>query len=515
MHLIDYIERAALLKPAHPALIGDGKTLSFDALAVRVHEVGAALDRLELSSGATVAILADNCPDVCVLQLAINLAGLAWTSIHSSITEATTAEVLSYLDAECVFFQQRYEGKARMALDSVPGIKTVVCMDATSTLGPSLETWRLQGTREHAFAEPALTTPAWLQHTGGPGGACHGTIHSRAAIEIGLANVVDSLDANSESRHLVVAPLTHAAGIFALAFASVGATNVIHDQFIEDDVQAALESEGISHLFLPPTALYALLDHVGTGRSFPALRCIVVAGAPVSPERFEQAVAVFGPVLYEVFGQTETLLALVKRPSDYMRNGQYLPEIARSAGRPVRFAHVTLLDDSGAQSPVGERGEIAIRSSMLMEGYHRKPELTARGRRGGWHLTGDIGVADAAGYITIVDRKREMIVSGSFNVFPGEVEERLSSHETVSECAVIGVPHGRWGEAVHAVVALRPGSSFDEDALIAWCKQGLGSVKAPKSIGVIHAGEFPRDARGAIDKPRLKAPYWDGEWRRV
>jgi acyl-CoA synthetase (AMP-forming)/AMP-acid ligase II len=515
VHLIDYIERAALLKPAHPALIGDGSTLSFEALVVRVNEVGAALDRLELPPGSTVAILADNCPDVCVLQLAINLAGLAWTSIHSSITDATTAEVLGYLDAKCVFFEQRYESKARVAMNAVTGIRVVVCMDATSTLGPALDEWRVHSGTGHAFAEPPLTTPAWLQHTGGPGGACHGTVHSRAAIEIGLANVADSLDANGDSRHLVVAPLTHAAGIFALAFASMGATNVIHDQFIVDDVLTALENDGISHLFLPPTALYALLDHVGAGKSFPALRCIVVAGAPVSPERFEQAVAVFGPVLYEVFGQTETLLALVKRPGDYLRDGHYLPQIARSAGRSVRFAHVALLDDSGARVPVGERGEIAIRSSMLMEGYHRKPELTARGRRGGWHLTGDIGVADLAGYITIVDRKREMIVSGSFNVFPGEVEERLCSHELVLECAVIGIPHNRWGEAVHAVVALRSGSAFDEDALIKWCKQGLGSIKAPKSIRAIHAGEFPRDARGAIDKPRLKAPYWDGEWRRV
>lgn len=514
MHLINYIDRAASLRQNHPALVAGGLSLSFEELASRSRQIGTSLSLCGLPHGSTVAILADNCPEVCVLQLGINLAGLAWTSIHSSNTADTTAQVLLYLDSRVVFFQNKYAAKAEKALEITPGL-VAVCIDGTSSAGPSLDAWlKTEGIAATA-AEPPQTTAAWLQHTGGPGGPCHGTMHSRIAIEFGLANVVDALGANADSRHLVVAPLTHAAGIFALAFASVGATNVIHEQFALEAVDAALRSEGITHLFLPPTALYALIDFLGKPTHYPSIQCVVVAGAPVEPERFKQAVGCLGPVLHEVYGQTETLLALVKRPSDYMRGTTFDPSIARSAGKPVRFAHVAVLTDTGAVAAPGERGEIAVKSSMLMDGYYKKPELTARTRRGGWHLTGDIGIADQAGYITIVDRKREMIITGSFNVFPDEVEQVLASHSNVEDCSVFGIPDNKWGESVHAVVSLRKGATVQEDELLKWCKSGLGSIKAPKSISIVAASTIPRTQDGAVDRAKLKAPYWDGQWRRV
>jgi acyl-CoA synthetase (AMP-forming)/AMP-acid ligase II len=514
VHLLNYIERAASLRPHHPALVAGGVAMGFNALAERTRQVGTSLSLQALPPGSTVAILSDNCPEVCVLQLGANLAGLAWTSIHSSNTDETTAQVLQYLDSRVVFFQSRYAAKAQAALEIIPGL-IAVCIDDESTEGPCLESWLKTTDLMAAVDEPLQTTAAWLQHTGGPGGPCHGTVHSRTAIEIGLANVVDAFGATPDSRHLVLAPMTHAAGIFTLAFASVGATNVIHEQFALDSVDAALRGEGITHLFLPPTALYALLDFLGGPASYPSLQCVVVAGAPVEPARFKQAVDCLGPVLHEVYGQTETLLALVKRPADYLRGAGIDNSIARSAGRPVRFSHVALLTEAGTACAAGERGEIAVKSSMLMDGYYKKPELTARSRRAGWHLTGDIGVADAAGFVTIVDRKREMIITGSFNVFPGEVEQVLASHASVEDCSVFGVPDSKWGESVHAVVSLRSGSSLQESELLAWCKSGLGNIKAPKSISIVDASTMPRSQDGAVDRARLKAPYWDGQWRRV
>ncbi|AVO42388.1 class I adenylate-forming enzyme family protein [Simplicispira suum] len=515
MHLIDYIERAGSLRSHHPALVAKGQSLSFEEVAKRARQVGASLAEQNLPLGSTVAILADNCPEVCLLQLGINLAGLAWTSIHPSTTTDTTAQVLDYLDARLVFFQAQYFAKAEAAAKAIPGLMTV-CINGSAPVGRSLDAWLTTNPDHEVLGSLATpTTAAWLQHTGGAAGPCHGTVHSRSAIEIGLANVVDALGAGQESKHLVVAPLTHAAGIFSLAFASVGATNVIHELFDADAVDAALRSEGITHLFLPPTALYALLDFLDGPAAYPALQCLVVAGAPVAPERFEQAVNYLGPVLHEVYGQTETLLALVKRPGDYFLGGRLDARVARSAGRPVRFARVALLDDEGSLVAPGESGEVAVRTSMLMDGYYKKPELTARSRRGGWHLTGDIGIADEAGFVTIVDRKREMIITGSFNVFPGEVEEVLCGHEGIQDCCVFGIPDGKWGESVHAVVSLRECSSLQEDQLLQWCKAGLGSIKAPKSITIVPQSAIPRAADGAVDRAKLKAPYWDGQWRRV
>lgn len=518
MRLIDYVDRVAKTESHQPALIADGVTMSFAALSEQAGKAAMALRSLDLPAGSTVAILSDNASQVCVLQIAINAAGLAWTSIHPSVTDETAAQVLDYLDTRFIFFQKKYAEKAGTALEGVEGLSGAVCIDAESGDSPSLVSWmteRAEASTAHPCTSLTGLTAAWLQHTGGPAGPCHGTLHSRFAIEMGLANVVDAMDIATGDRHFVVAPLTHAAGIFALAFTSVGAANVIETQFNPERLDAALRDEGITHVFLPPTALYALMDHVGGPVMYPALKCILVGGAPVSPERFNQALEWFGPVLYETYGQTETLLSLIKRPSDYIRGGTVIESVARSAGRPVRFAHVALLDDNGAHVRPGERGEIAVRTSMLMEGYYRKPELTARSRKGGWHLTGDIGIEDDEGYITIVDRKREMIVSGGFNVYPGEVEEVIAGHPAVVECAVVGIPDRHWGEAVHAVIVPRDGVSLGEDELLLWCKSRLGGVKRPKSLRFAEAGTLPRDPQGAIDKPVLRAPYWETQWRKI
>ena len=514
MRLLDYLERPARYTPEAACLLDATLSLSREQVIERARAAAAGLARLALPAGSTVAILSDNCADVCVLQLGINLANCAWTGLHPSLPPPTLAEVMQYLDVKFLFFQAQYAQQALAACEQVPELQGAVCIDGSGTAHPGLSDWcsAAAGTPIPVHASPDIA--AWVQHTGGPGGPCHGTVHSFSALEIGLANVADALDVDATARHLVIAPLTHAAGIFAMSFMSVGAVNIIHAHFDAARIDAALRGEGVTHIFLPPTALYALLDHVGERRRYPALRCIVVAGAPVAPDRFRQAIDFFGPVLYEVYGQTESLLALVKKPADYLREGVIDEATARSAGRAVRFSNVALLDDEGVEVPTGARGEIAVRSSMLMQGYHKKPEWTARTRRNGWHLTGDIGVCDERGYVTIVDRKREMVVSGSFNVFTGEVEACLERHPAVAECVVFGIPDPRWGEAVHAVVVTKDPQLTDAH-LIQWAKDELGSIKAPKSIRIAAASDLPRDAAGRIDKPRLKAPHWDGQWRRV
>jgi acyl-CoA synthetase (AMP-forming)/AMP-acid ligase II len=285
------------------------------------------------------------------------------------------------------------------------------------------------------------------------------------------------------------------------------------------DAQIVLDTiqrERITHLFMPPTVLYALLATPQTATSdLSSLRCLAVGAAPIAPEKLKEAVRLFGPVIYEVYGQSECLFPVVaKQPEDYIgADGIFDEEALRAAGRAVPYARVEIMDDDGKLLPFGEKGEIVVRSAMVMKGYYKKPEETAEVSGFGWHHTTDVGIKDARGLITIVDRKKDMIVSGGFNVFPSEIEAVLNMHPSVLDCAVVGVPDEKWGESVKAVIQLKAGCEATSDELIALCKRELGSVKTPKSVEFWP--ELPRSAVGKVLKRDIREIYWKGQWRSV
>jgi acyl-CoA synthetase (AMP-forming)/AMP-acid ligase II len=242
---------------------------------------------------------------------------------------------------------------------------------------------------------------------------------------------------------------------------------------------------------------------------------LIVGAAPIAPEKFKEAVRVFGPVMFEGFGQTETLIPiLVKRPADYLKaDGSFDDNAVRAAGKAVGVVRVGIMDPDGKLLPAGERGEIVVRSSMVMQSYYKKPDETAAVSTFGWHHTSDVGIIDPQGFVTIVDRIKDMIVSGGFNIFPVEIEKVIQGHPAVLDCIVVGVPDEKWGEAVKAVVQLKPGQILDEEVLIALCKDQLGSAKAPKSVEFW--AELPRSAVGKLLKKDVRAKFWGDQWRAV
>ena len=189
------------------------------------------------------------------------------------------------------------------------------------------------------------------------------------------------------------------------------------------------------------------------------------------------------------------------------------PERLASCGKPTSAVRLAIMDDAGRILPARERGEIVVRGSLVCGGYYKMPEATAEIRAHGWHHTGDVGYADEEGYVYIVDRKKDMIISGGFNVYCAEVEASIMARPEVYECAVIGIPHDNWGEAVKAFVVLRPGSTLTDAALISHCKQKLGGVKAPKFVEFCE--EIPKTAAGKIDRKKIRAPYWERAERQV
>jgi fatty-acyl-CoA synthase len=275
------------------------------------------------------------------------------------------------------------------------------------------------------------------------------------------------------------------------------------------DVHAFLElipRHGVTHTFLPPTLIYMVLAAPELDSTdLSSLRCFWYGAAPMSVARLEEALERIGPVMAQLFGQTEApmMISMLPPSEHFDAAGHVARGRLSSAGRPSPLVTVAIMGADGTPLPHGERGEIVVRGSLVMRGYYRNAEATAAASAYGWHHTGDIGYLDDDNYLYIVDRAKDMIITGGFNVYSTEVEQALMAHADVQDCAVIGLPDEKWGERVVAVVQLQPGSVVQPDELIAFAKARIGSVKAPKEVLVWP--DLPRSKVGKVVKPDIKA----------
>jgi len=308
-------------------------------------------------------------------------------------------------------------------------------------------------------------------------------------------------------RYLCVAPISHGAGSMVVPTLVQGGRVMLLRSFSVDGVIAAIQRHDCNVTWMVPTMLYALLDSGRTGEvDWSRFHTLVYSGAPTSPSRIRQALTLLGPVLLQSDGQTEA-------PNDILMLGRddhaRLDDAAlASAGRPSPLIRVALLDDQGREVADGERGEICVRGPLVMSGYHHKPDETAAALVGDWLHTGDVAYKGADGLFHIVDRKKDMIISGGFNVYPNEVEDVVCALPQVAAAAVIGLPDAKWGEMVVADVQLKPGQQLDAEAVVQAVRQAKGAVATPKRVEFIAA--LPQTALGKIDKKALRAPLGAG-----
>lgn len=517
MRLADYFDSAVSRYPNQTAFVDGPRRVNFTDAQKFVHAVAHALIRDDaVRSGAHIAIYAPNDHRISLLQLAINRADMAWVAVHTRNTVETNVAVLRYADVDLVFFHSAYEAIIPELRTGLSPACKFVCVDAGSKHAQSLEDWSA-GHNERVLAQPFDPDRlALLQPTGGTTGPSKAALHSHRSLEMGLISIFSTLKLDHESRVLAVAPLTHATGIVTLAGAVRGGSTVVLPGFDAKTVLGTIASERITHLFLPPTVIYSLLsDPLHSSFDLSSLRCLAVGAAPMAPEKMKEAVRRFGPVIYEVYGQSECSFPVVaKEPRDYLcADGSFDEDALRSAGRSVPFACVEIMDDSGKLVGPGEKGEIVVRSTMVMSGYYKNPQETEQVSGFGWHHTTDIGVKDERGFITIVDRKKDMIVSGGFNVYPSEIEAVINSHPAVLDCAVVGVPDEKWGEAVKAIIELKSGESGSIEQISELCRRELGSVKTPKSFEFWQ--QLPRSAVGKVLKREIREKFWKDHWRAV
>jgi acyl-CoA synthetase (AMP-forming)/AMP-acid ligase II len=309
-------------------------------------------------------------------------------------------------------------------------------------------------------------------------------------------------------RYLALAPLTHAAGVLCFPVMTLGGEIVIMPKPDLAEFLALIEKHRITHTFLPPTLIYMLLDHARLAETDTAsLQCLWYGAAPMSASRLEEALTKIGPVMGQLFGQSEApMMISTLAPAEHFRDdGSVATERLSSAGRPTPLTTVAIMDDAGHLLGPGERGEIVARGPLVMAGYYKNPLASAEAARYGWHHTGDIGYLDEDNVLFIVDRAKDMIITGGFNVYSAEVEQVLLAHPAVQDCAVIGLPDEKWGERVTAVVQIRPGQAVTEDEIRTFVKDRLGSVKAPKQVEVWP--DLPRSKVGKVLKVEVKAQF--------
>jgi acyl-CoA synthetase (AMP-forming)/AMP-acid ligase II len=235
----------------------------------------------------------------------------------------------------------------------------------------------------------------------------------------------------------------------------------------------------------------------------------------MSCEKLAEAIDVFGPVMTQTWGQTEApLICTYLAPEAHLgADGRIDEKVLRSCGRATPLTRVEVMDANGKLLNPGEVGELVVRGDLVMKGYFDRPEENERVSRFGWHHTGDVGYRDEAGFFFIVDRNKDMIISGGFNIYPSEIEQVLWKHPAVLDCAVIGVPDSKWGEAVKAVVELKPGVTATEDELKHHCRETLAGMKTPKSIEIWQS--LPRSPLGKVLKREIRDKYWQDQWRKV
>jgi len=504
VRLTDYLDKGASLGPEAPCLTTAGRTLSYVEVQKLSWRIARALDRSGIGPGDKVAILSANDPVAFGCVFGISRAGAVWCPVNPRNEAAENRDLLDFFDCTCLIFQAAFAPLVAKILPDLPKLTTLVCLDGEPPNATPFEAWIGPEPAEPWQAEPPGDL-VMLVGTGGTTGRPKGVMLTGRNIETMSALTLMSYPFRPRPRYLALAPLTHAAGVLCFPVMALGGEIVIMPRPDLAEFLALIEQHAITHTFLPPTLIYMLLDHARLAETDTThLQCLWYGAAPMSASRLEEALTKIGPVMGQLFGQSEApMMISTLAPAEHFRDdGSVATERLSSAGRPTPLTTVAIMDEEGHLLGPGERGEIVARGSLVMAGYYKNPEATADAARHGWHHTGDIGYLDEDGYLFIVDRAKDMIITGGFNVYSAEVEQVLLAHPAVQDCAVVGLPDEKWGERVTAVVQLRPGQAVTEDEVRAFVKDRLGSVKAPKQVEVWP--DLPRSKVGKVLKVEVK-----------
>jgi len=521
MQAIDYFDKGAEANPDRIAIIDGESRITYREAREITFKIARAMRASGLPGEEPAGILSHNDARVLLSMLGIMRAGAVWVPVNYRNAIDATVEYMNYVEMAWLFYQSQFGDTVAEIQTRVPSLRHLICLDRDGGKHPSLDSFMKSGDTiddlDWGDAHGNIDRLVGVVPTGGTTGPAKGVRVTSLAWGTMTEMATHYWSGNcAPPVCLHTAPLSHAAGVVAFTVTALGATNVILPKFEALEVLRSIPRYQVTHLFLPPTAFYNLLSHPEVRNfDYSSLRVFLLAGSPVSPDKLRRGVEVFGPCLCQSYGQTEApmLLTFLDQETLAAAAAGDHPERLASCGKPTSAVRLAIMNDEGEVLPPHQPGEIVARGSLVCGGYYKLPEATAEIRRFGWHHTGDVAYMDNEGYVYIVDRKKDMIITGGFNVFSVEVEAAIMALSEVHECAVISVPHDLWGEAVKALVVLKAGEQLTEEAVLRHCKAKLGGVKAPKSIEF--CAEIPKTPAGKIDRKALRSPYWEHAARQV
>ncbi len=495
MHPIDFFFRAARLYPERTALQSSDRCVTYRALAMQVNALATAMQRIDVTMQSRVAICAANTIDHATAILAVLAAGKVWVPLNARSTRSEIARILdtikpSILITDAVGAELVSAGEAYwLRLDgdgSDPAHDVLTLLSQFAGVQPLPNE-----TDEHGVQA--------IKFTGGTTGLPKGVMQPYRAWTAGIINQVSGWQITKDDCFVVTAPVTHGTSTYLLPLLAEGGKLLFLDKTDPGSVIQAFREQGGTMSFMPPTLIYMVMAYPGVSRSdFPSLRNLIYGGAPMPAEKVDQLRAFFGSVIATTYGQTEAPQIVTMMRADAFND----PLNRGSVGRCTWLSDMAVMSPDGTILPEGDIGEVVVRGHLVMKGYWQLPEKTAETIVDGWLHTGDVGLIDERGYLFLKDRIRDVVITGGFNIYPTDVENALSQHPAVYECAVFGIPDEKWGEAVHAAVQLQSGVLCEPEILIAHVKALLGSVHAPKKIHFFE--QLPRSSVGKVLKTAIR-----------
>lgn len=517
MNVGTLIDRAAKRYPDNVAAKFGQETISMRRFNYRSNQVGHALLSLGISKGERVAILETNSPRIHEAWVGALKIGGVIVNVNYRYSADEVLHLLNYTETKTIVFGAEFADLIDSIRSRLEFTKCYICLGDISG-AHNYETLLSAASDSLPNVEVDECDLAGLHATGGTtSGRAKAAMMTHRNWLACIRNYTYNLHPEPASdKVLHTAPLTHLSGSLMFAYLAHGITNIILPSFDADTFLKTIEQEKITTTVLVPTLIYMLLDNPKIREhDLSSLRTIVYGASPISPSRLASALDIFGPVFVQGYGATETLgfVSVLPKEDHIAASRDGTKTKLSSAGFPVIDVDLKIVDEQGLRVPTGDVGEIAVRGDYMMQAYWNLPDETAEALKNGWYHTGDMGKLDEQGYLFIVDRKNNMIITGGLNVYPREVEDVLNAHPDIAESCVISTPDDRWGEAIRGVVVKREGAVLSADELIVFCKERLAGFKCPKSVDFVK--ELPKSAAGKVLHRHVSAQYWQGAKRQV
>lgn len=528
MNLWLSLSKALMLWPNNTAVVDGDSTFTYRQFGERVGALASWLQSVGIERSDVVAIAAPNCHEYMEVYYACGIRGVVLTPLNFRLSHSELCAILHDSEAKLLFVHQDFAECVPAIAQACSGVKQFVWIDEPDSLMlPEKST-------NHFYEEVIASTYgaepqpvdlrsddlAHLYYTSGTTGKPKGVMLTQGNVTFNALGAIAELVFRENDTWLHAAPMFHLAdawSVFAITW--VGGKHIFQPYFRAANALAAIEKHQITMSVLVPTMLNAMLNESTVGEfDYSSLRVIITGGSPIAPETVKRVGTVFGCEYIQLYGMTETspwlTIGAPLERHDALAEEDML-QLRSRTGRPYIGAEVKVVRADGKEVERNnlEVGEIIARGPTITPGYWKQPESTAQTIKNGWIYTGDLAVLDADGFINIVDRKKDMIITGGENVYSTEVEYTLHEHPCVAECAVFGVPDDRWGEVVHAVVVLRQAQTVSEEELIDFVKKRLAGYKAPRQVSIVK--ELPKTGSGKIYKKGLREDFWKERERQV